>query len=272
VEVSPATISTVTDKVWALVEGWQNRPLAAIYPIVYLDAIHLKLRRDGKVVTTAVYIVLGVDLDGQRDVLGHWVGDGAEGANFWLSVVTDLQARGVQDSFIACIDGLSGFKDAIQAVFPHTQIQRCIIHQVRQSLTYVAWKDRKAFVADLRAIYQAPTREAAETRLLEVAEKWSAAYPMAVRSWETHWEDLATMFEYPAEIRRLIYTTNSIEGYNRQLRKVTKTKGAFPTDEAARKLLFLVNRDITRKWTAPISNWARIRNQLTIRFAGRCPL
>jgi putative transposase len=272
VEVSPATISTVTDKVWSLVEAWQNRPLAAIYPIVYLDAIHLKLRRDGKVANTAVYIVLGVDLDGRRDVLGHWVGDGAEGANFWLSVVTDLQGRGVQDVFIACIDGLNGFKDAIQAVFPRTQIQRCIIHQVRQSLTYVSWKDRKAFVADLRTIYQAPTREAAETRLLELSERWSATYPMAVRSWETHWEDLATMFEYGAEIRRLIYTTNSIEGYNRQLRKVTKTKGAFPTDEAARKLLFLVNRDITRKWTAPVANWARIRNQLAIRFAGRFPM
>ena len=272
VEVSAATISTVTDKVWALVEAWQNRPLAAIYPIVYLDAIHLKLRRDGKVANTAVYIVLGVDLDGHRDVLGHWVGDGAEGANFWLSVVTDLQGRGVQDIFIACIDGLTGFKDAIQAVFPHAQIQRCIIHQVRQSLTYVSWKDRKAFVADLRTIYQAPTREAAETRLLELSEHWSATYPMAVRSWETHWEDLATMFEYGAEIRRLIYTTNSIEGYNRQLRKVTKTKGAFPTDEAARKLLFLVNRDITRKWTAPVPNWARIRNQLAIRFAGRLQL
>src|SRR5262245_27992953 len=272
VEVSPQTISTVTDKVWALVEAWQNRPLAAIYPVVYLDAIHLKLRRDGKVVNTAVYIVLGIDLEGQRDVLGHWVGDGAEGANFWLSVVTDLQARGVQDIFIACIDGLTGFKDAIQAVFPRTQIQRCIIHQVRASLTYVSWKDRKAFVADLRTIYQAPTREAAETRLLELSERWSDKYPMAVRSWETHWEDLATMFEYGAEIRRLVYTTNSIEGYNRQLRKVTKTKGAFPTDESARKLLFLVNRNITRKWTAPISNWARIRNQLAIRFAGRCPI
>src|SRR3954471_21412336 len=269
VEVSAQTISTITDKVWSLVEAWQSRPLAAVYPIVYLDAIHLKLRRDGKVANTAVYIVLGGDLDGQRDVLGHWVGDGAEGANFWLRVVTDLQGRGVTDIFIACIDGLTGFKDAIQAVFPHAQIQRCIIHQVRQSLTYVSWKDRKAFVADLRTIYQAPTREAAETRLLELSEKWSATYPMAVRSCETHWEDLATMFEYGAEIRRLIYTTNSIEGYNRQLRKVTKTKGAFPTDEAARKLLFLVTRDITKKWTMPPQDWARIRNQRAIRFAGR---
>jgi putative transposase len=255
-----------------VVEAWQNRTLATIYPIVYLDAIHLKLRRDGKVQNTAVYIVLGVDLEGQRDVLGHWGGDGAEGANFWLNVVSDLQARGVQDIFIACIDGLAGFKDAIEAVFPRTQIQRCLVHQVRQSLTYVAWKDRKAFTADLKTIYQAPNREAAEERLLELAEKWSATYPMAVRSWESNWGDLATMFEYPSEIRRLIYTTNAIEGVGRQLRKVTKTKGALPSEEAARKLLFLVNRDITRKWTAPMPNWARIRNQLAIRFAGRCPM
>lgn len=271
VEVSAATVSTVTDKVWGLVEAWQNRPLAAVYPIVYLDAIHLKLRRDGKVLNTAVYIVLGVDLEGQRDVLGHWVGDGGEGANFWLSVVTDLQARGVQDIFLACVDGLSGFKAAIQAVFPRTQLQRCIIHQVRQSLTYVTWKDRKAFVRDLRAIYQAPNREAAETELLKLSDKWGQTYAVAVRSWETHWEDLATMFDYPPDIRRLIYTTNTIEGYNRQLRKVIKTKGSFPTAEAARKLLFLVTRDVTRKWTMPPQNWAHILNQLAIRFEGRFP-
>ena len=272
VEVSPATISTVTDKVWHLVEAWQSRPLASVYPIIYLDAIHFKLRRDGKVVNTAVYIVLGIDLEGQRDVLGHWVGDGAEGANFWLSVVTDLQARGVSDIFLACVDGLTGFKAAIQAVFPLTQIQRCIIHQIRHSLTYVTWKDRKAFVRDLRAIYQAPTREAAETELLRLSEKWSSTYAVAVRSWETHWEDLATMFDYPSDIRRLIYTTNTIEGYNRQLRKVTKTKGAFPTVDAARKLLFLVTRDITKKWTMPPQNWASILNQLAIRFDGRFPV
>jgi transposase-like protein len=272
VEVSPQTISTVTDKVWSLIEAWQNRPLAAVYPIIYLDALHLKLRRDSKVLNTAVYIVLGVDLDGQRDVLGHWVGDGAEGANFWLSVVTDLQTRGVEDIFVACIDGLSGFKAAIQAVFAQTQIQRCIIHQVRQSLSYVSWKDRKAFVADLKAVYQAPTREAAETKLLELGERWGKTYAVAVRSWEKNWEDLATMFEYPAEIRRLISTTNTVEGYNRQLRKVVKTKGALPSGEAARKLLFLATRDITKKWTAPIYNWAKIRNQLAIRFEGRFPM
>jgi putative transposase len=272
VEVAPQTISTITDKVWSLVEAWQSRPLAAIYPIVYLDALHLKLRRDGKVLNTAVYIVLGVDLEGQRDVLGHWVGDGAEGANFWLSVVTDLQTRGVEDIFIACIDGLTGFKEAIQAVFPQTQIQRCIIHQVRHSLSYVSWKDRKAFVADLKAIYQAPTREAAEVKLLELGERWGDTYAVAVRSWEANWEDLATMFDYPAEIRRLIYTTNTVEGYNRQVRKVVKTKGALPSGEAARKLLYLVTQSITRKWTAPIYNWAKIRNPLAIRFEGRFPL
>jgi transposase-like protein len=272
VEVSPTTISTVTDKVWSLVEAWQNRALASVYPIVYLDAIHLKLRRDGKVLNTAVYVVLGVDLEGQRDVLGHWVGDGGEGASFWLSVVSDLQARGVQDIFIACIDGLAGFKEAIQAVFPKTQIQRCVIHQVRQSLTYVSWKDRKAFCADMKAIYQAATRELAEMRLLELDAKWGKTYPTVVRSWENNWEDLATMFEYPSDIRRLIYTTNTVEGYNRQLRKVTKTKGAFPTAEAARKLLFLATRDITRKWTAPLHNWSSILNQLAIRFEGRFPL
>lgn len=271
VEVSPGTLSAVTDKVWELVENWQNRPLAAVYPIIYLDAIHLKLRRDGKVMNTAVYVVLGIDCEGQRDVLGHWVGDGGEGANFWLSVVTELQARGVQDVFLACVDGLTGFKAAIQAVFPKTHIQRCVIHQVRYSLNYVTWNDRKAFVRDLRTIYQAATREAAETALLQLSESWGAKYAIAVRSWEANWEDLATMFDYPPDIRRLIYTTNAIEGYNRQLRKVTKTKGAFPTAEAARKLLFLVTRDITRKWTMPPQNWACILNQLVIRFEGRFP-
>ncbi|MGQ9895844.1 MAG: IS256 family transposase, partial [Roseiflexus sp.] len=247
VDVSPATLSAVTDKVWGLVEAWQNRTPAAVYPIIYLDAIHIKLRRDGKVQNTAVYVVLGIDLEDKRDVLGHWVGDGGEGANFWLSVVTELQARGVQDVFLACVDGLTGFKAAIQAVFPKTAIQRCVIHQVRYSLQDVTWTDRKEFVRDLRSIYQAPTREAAETALLQLSEKWGAKYAIAVRSWESNWEDLATMFDYSADIRRLIYTTNAIEGYNRQLRKVVKTKGAFPTGDAARKLLFLVTRDITRK-------------------------
>lgn len=269
VDISPTTISAITDRVWNLVEAWQNRPLAAIYPIIYLDAIHLKLRRESKVENTAVYIVLGVDLEGHRDILGHWIGDGAEGANFWLSVVTDLQSRGVKDVFIACMDGLTGFKDAVLAVFPKAEIQRCVIHQIRNSLKYVPWKDRKAFVSDLKEVYQASTREAAEANLEKLGEKWGHKYAVAVRSWKTNWNDLATFFNYPAEIRRLIYTTNSVEGYNRQIRKIIKTKASFPNIEAARKLLFLANQDILKKWTNPIQNWALILNQLEIRFEDR---
>jgi len=269
VQISPATVSAITDKVWGAVEAWQSRPLASIYAIVYLDAIHLKIRRENKVENTAVYVVLGVDLEGHRDVLGHWIGDGGEGANFWLSVITDLQARGVKDILIACMDGLTGFKDAILSVFPKAEIQRCVIHQIRNSLKYISWKDRKAFMVDLRKVYGAPTREAAEAALVALDEKWSGRYAVAIRSWQNNWEDLATFFRFPAEIRRLIYTTNSVEGYNRQLRKVIKTKGAFPSGDAAKKLLFLACRDITKKWTMPIYNWPLILNQLVIRFEQR---
>jgi len=272
VEVSASTISKVTDKVWELVEAWQNRPLAAVYPIIYMDAIHIKLRRDGKVLNTAVHIVLGVDLNGYRDVLGHWVSDGAEGANFWLSVITDLQTRGVQDIFIASVDGLTGFSDAIHSVFPNTEVQRCIIHQIRNSLRYVSWRDQKAFVKDLKSVYQAPNREVAETNLVHLAEKWSDKYAIAVRSWENNWGELSTFFNYPAEIRRLIYTTNTIEGYNRQLRKVTKNKASFPTVQAVRKLLYLANVNIFKKWTRPMLNWPLILNQLAIRFEDRFPV
>jgi transposase-like protein len=269
VQISPTTVSAITDKVWGLVEAWQSRPLSAIYAIVYLDAIHLKIRRENKIENTAVYIVLGVDLEGHRDVLGHWIGDGGEGANFWLSVITDLQSRGVKDILIACMDGLTGFKDAILAVFPKTEIQRCVIHQIRNSLKYISWKDRKAFMVDLRHVYGASTREAAEVALEALDEKWSKQYAVAIRSWKNNWEDLATFFRFPAEIRRLIYTTNSVEGYNRQLRKVIKSKGAFPSGDSARKLLFLAYRDITKKWTMPIVNWPLILNQLVIRFEQR---
>lgn len=270
-EVSASTISAITDKVWELVEAWQNRPLAAVYPIIYLDALHVKLRHEGHVENTAIYIVLGIDLDGRRDVLGHWVGDGAEGAKFWLSVVTDLQARGVQDIFIACMDGLTGFRDAVLSVFPKTLIQRCIVHQIRNSLKYVTWKDQKAFMADLRPVYQAPTRDEAETALLRLDEKWGGKYAMAIKSWQTHWEDLATFFQFTPDIRRLIYTNNNVESYNRQVRKVTKNKAAFPTPESVRKLLFLATRNITAKWTMPVPNWANLLNQLAIRFEGRFP-
>ena len=272
IDVSPDTISAITDKVWPLVEAWQNRPLAPIYAILYLDAIHIKLKRDGKIDNVAVYNVLGVDLDGHREILGHWIGDGAEGANFWLSVITDLQNRGVQDVFIAAIDGLTGFKDAIQSVFPKTQVQRCVIHQIRQSLKYVVWKDRKAFVTDLKTVYQAATREKAEANLLQLEQTWGNKYGAAVRSWQNNWDDLATFFEFPKEIRRLIYTTNTVEGYHRQLRKVIKTKGSFPTEQSVRKLLYLATMNITKKWTAPIQNWPLILNQLAIRFQDRMPV
>lgn len=272
IEVSAQTISTTTNKVLPLVEAWQSRPLAAVYPILYLDAIHYKLRKDHKIDNRAIYIVLAVDLEGYKDVLGHWVSDGEEGASFWLSVVTDLKNRGVADVFIACVDGLTGFKEAIRSVFPQVEIQRCIIHQIRNSLKYVVWKDRKAFAQDLKAIYRAPTRELAETYLLQLAEKWGDKYAIAVRSWETHWEELATMFDYTPEIRRLIYTTNLIEAYNRQLRKVTKNRGALPSPEAIHKLLWLAHQDIVKKWTMPVPNWANILNQLAIRFEDRFPI
>lgn len=271
-DISAGTISTITEQVWPLVEEWQNRPLDKIYPIIYLDAIHIKLRQEGKVENVAVYIVLGVDLAGHRDVLGHWVSDGAEGANFWLSVISDLHSRGVEDIFIACVDGLAGFEEAIRAVFPRTQMQRCIIHQIRNSLKYVIWKDRKAFMQDLKRVYQAATRDEAENNLLKLGEAWGDKYAIAIRSWENNWAALSTYFDYPAQIRRLIYTTNAIEGYNRQLRKVTKNKAAFPSARSARKLLYLANERIAKKWTMPISNWAMILNQLAIRFEDRFPV
>lgn len=269
INVSPETISKITDKVWELVEAWQNRPLAPMYAIVYLDALHIKLKRDGKIENVAVYNVLGVDLEGKRDILGHWIGDGGEGANFWLSVITDLQTRGVEDIFITAVDGLSGFSDAIHAVFPKTKVQRCIIHQIRYSLKYVTWKDKKAFMADLKTVYQASTREEAEANLLKLENAWGQKYAAAIRSWQNNWEELATFFEFPKEIRRLIYTTNTVEGYHRQVRKVIKNKPMFPTEQSARKLLYLATMDITKKWNAPIRNWPLILNQLAIRFEDR---
>ena len=272
IELSPTTISKITDKVIEAVAAWQSRPLAEVYAIIYLDAIHIKIRRDGKVQNTAVHVVLGVDLDGYRDVLGHWVAEGGESANFWLSVITDLQNRGVKDVLIAAMDGLTGFADALHAVFPQAQVQRCIIHQIRSSLKYVTWNDRKAFVKDLKTVYKATNRETAEANLARLDETWSDKYAIAVRSWQDNWAELSTFFDYPAEIRRLIYTTNAIEGYNRQLRKVTKNKTALPNQQAVRKLLYLANVHITKKWTKPLTNWPLILNQLAIRFEGRFPL
>lgn len=266
---SAQMISDITDKVMPLVEEWQNRPLQSIYPIIYLDALVFSLRREHRVEKVPVYIALAVDLEGKKEVLGHWVGTGSEGASFWLSVLTEIHNRGVEDVFIASVDGLTGFADAIHSVFPGADVQRCIVHQIRNSMKYVSYLDRKEFARDLKTIYQAPTRAAAETALLEVAEKWQDTYAIAVRSWENNWEELATMFKYTAEIRRLIYTTNAVEGYNRQLRKTTKTRGVFPTPEALRKLLWLTHRDVVRKWTMPIPRWPSILNQIAIHFEDR---
>jgi transposase-like protein len=269
IDVSAQMISDITDKVMPLVEEWQNRPLQSLYPILFLDALVFSLRREQRVEKVPVYIALAVDLEGKKEVLGHWIGTGSEGASFWLAVLTDIHNRGVEDIFIACVDGLSGFSEAIHSVFAGADVQRCIIHQLRTSMKYVSYQNRKAFARDLKTIYQAPTRAAAETALLELAEKWQDTYAIAVRSWENNWEELATMFKYTTEIRRLIYTTNAIEGYHRQLRKVTKNRGVFPTPDALRKLLWLTHRDIAQKWSMPIPRWPSILNQLAIHFEGR---
>lgn len=266
VELSPSSISVVTNKVWELVETWQNRPLSSSYPLVWLDAIHIKIRRNHKVDNTAVYIILGVDWEGKKDVLGHWIGDGGESAAFWMNVLSDLQARGVEEILIASMDGLSGFSEAVEAVFPGTIIQKCVIHQIRNSLKYLASSDYKPFMADLKKVYQAPNLEKAAAELENLDRQWGEQYPLILRSWRKHWDELTAYFQFPAEIRRLIYTTNTVEGYNRQIRKVIKTKGGFPNPEAVRKILYLATVDITEKWNTPIFSWRKIYNQLMIYF------
>jgi transposase-like protein len=266
VELSPSSISVVTNKVWELVETWQNRPLSSSYPLVWLDAIHIKIRRNHKVDNTAVYIILGVDWEGKKDVLGHWIGDGGESAAFWMNVLSDLQGRGVEEILIASMDGLSGFSEAVEAVFPGTIIQKCVIHQIRNSLKYLASSDYKPFMADLKKVYQAPNLEKAAAELENLDRQWGEQYPLILRSWRKHWDELTAYFQFPAEIRRLIYTTNTVEGYNRQIRKVIKTKGGFPNPEAVRKILYLATVDITEKWNTPIFSWRKIYNQLMIYF------
>jgi transposase-like protein len=272
IDISPTTISTITDKVLPLVEQWQARPLDEVYTLMFLDCIHVKLRVEGQIKNTAVYAVLAIDLQGKKQVLGHWLGNGGEGSSFWLNVIEDLQARGVKDILIASVDGLTGFSEAIHAVFPKTLIQKCIIHQIRNSLRYVAWKDRAEFVDDLKSIYKAKTKKQAEAALVKLADKWKAKYAIAVKSWENNWDELSTYFNFSKEIRRLMYTTNAIESYNRQIRKVIKTKSVFSTPNSVRKIFYLANQDITKKWTMPIKNWANILNQLAIKFEGRFKL
>lgn len=269
INTSAATISTITEKVMSLVVEWQARPLEIMYPLMFLDAIHVRLKREGRIQNTAVYSALAVNLEGRKDVLGHWVGDGSEGANFWLSVITDLKNRGVKDILIACVDGLTGFSEAIHAVYPQTEVQRCIIHQIRNTLKYVSWKDKDAFMMDLRQVYQANTKDEADKNLVSLRDNWGKRYTIAVRSWENNWAELATFFQYTPEIRRIMYTTNSIESYNRQLRKVTKTKSVFPTTESVQKMLYLAYRDICKEWDKCIPHWPSILNQLIIKFEGR---
>ena len=271
--VSHTVLSEITDRIIPKVRAWQARPLEAVYPIVWLDAMHFKVKSEegGKVVSRCLYNVLGVRADGHKEVLGAYVSE-SEGARFWLSVLSDLQIRGVKDIFIACIDNLSGFEEAILSIFPRTEVQSCIVHQVRNTLKYVTTKDSKAVMADVKPIYQAVSREAGEAALDAFEAKWGKAYPVVVRSWRNNWEKLSVFFKYPEGIRRIIYTTNTIEGYNRQLRKVTKTKGAFPGDMALLKLIYLVSERIEQKWTMPIKNWALTASQLHIIFGERMPM
>ena len=268
--VSPTLISSVTDAVMDEVKSWQARPLDALYPIVYLDCIHAKVRDSGAVRLKAVYLALGVNLNGEKELLGLWVAQ-TEGAKFWLQVVTELKNRGVQDIFIACVDGLKGFPEAIEAVFPKTTVQLCIVHMVRYSLNFVSWKLRKTVAVDLRTIYTAATVEEAELRLTEFDTKWGADYPSIVQSWQRNWQRIIPFFDYPAEIRKVIYTTNAIESVNMSLRKVTKSRGSFPNDEALIKLYYLALRNISKKWTMPIQNWKAALNRFTIMFDERMP-
>ena len=269
-EVSPTLISSVTDAVMDEVKSWQARPLDALYPIVYLDCIHAKVRDAGTVRVKAVYLALGVNLNGDKELLGLWVAQ-TEGAKFWLQVVTELKNRGVQDIFIACVDGLKGFPEAIEAVFPKTTVQLCIVHMVRHSLNFVSWKLRKTVATDLRSIYIAATIEEAEMRLAEFDAQWGAEYPPIVQSWQRNWARIVPFFDYPAEIRKVIYTTNAIESVNMSLRKVTKNRGSFPTDDALIKLFYLAIRNISKKWTMPIQNWKAALNRFTIMFDERMP-
>ena len=270
-EVSPSLISKVTDAVLDEAKEWQNRPLDAVYPVVYLDAIHLKIRTSGRVTSRAVYLALGINLEGNKELLGLWIGE-AEGAKFWLGILNELQNRGVQDILIAAVDGLKGFPDAIESVFPKTEIQLCIVHMIRNSLRYVGWKERKAVARELKTIYTAPTAEAAEQALDAFEAEYGERFPMVVKTWRSRWENVIPFFGYPDPIRKVIYTTNAIESLNAQLRKVTRKRGAFPTDDSVRKVLYLAIIRASKKWNRPIKDWAAALNFFSIVFEGRVPV
>ncbi|WP_455430424.1 IS256 family transposase [Prevotella scopos] len=271
-KISKETISNITDKVWPEIKTWRTRSLEEVYPIVWMDAIHYKAHDDtGATTSRAIYNVIGVDKEGHKDLLGMYVSH-SEGANFWLSVLTDLQNRGVKDILIACVDGLTGFPDAIQSVFPKTDVQLCIVHQIRNSVKYVASKNQKEFLKDLKMVYAAQTKEKAEIELDNLEKKWGKQYPIVIKSWRDKWDNLSHYFDYTEPIRRIMYTTNIVEGYHRQIRKVTKKKGVFPTDEALFKLVYLAYRNIKKKWTQPLRNWGQTAQQFAIKFGDRFQL
>jgi len=268
--VSDSTISRVTDKILPLVREWQQRPLGSLYAVVFLDAVHFHVRSEGQIVKKAVYIAIGMDMEGKRDVLGMWVGEN-ESAKFWLGILNGIRNRGVEDILIACVDGLTGFTNAIEAVYPNTEIQQCIIHQIRNTTRFVSYKDIKELMKDLKLVYAAADEAAARAELDDFDAKWGKKYPKIAASWREKWPNLAAYFKYPAEVRKLIYTTNAIENFNRQLRKVTKSKSIFPTDDSLLKMLYLAMMDITKKWTGRRQDWGAIHSQLEIFFAERIP-
>lgn len=270
VDVFDTTVSRITDKILPVAKEWQQRPLEAVYAVVFLDAIHYHVRSEGHIVKKAVYIAIGIDLDGHKDVLGMWVGEN-ESAKYWATVLNSLRNRGIEDIFIACTDNLCGFSTAIEAVFPKTEIQNCIIHQIRNSSKYVSYKDLKALMADLKAVYAAVDEDAALMALDAFSEHWDKKYPTISQSWRANWANLSTYFKFPQKLRRLIYTNNAIEGFNRQLRKVTKAKSVFPTDESLFKMLYLAMMDITKKWTGRRQDWSMIHAQLAVYFEDRMP-
>lgn len=270
-EISAAKISLITDKLMPVITEWRNRPLEAVYPIVFLDAIHFKVREEGKVTSKAFYSILGVNKDGHKDILGMYFSEN-EGAHFWLGVMNDLRARGIEDILIASIDGLKGFPEAIAEVFPKAEIQLCVVHQIRNSLKYVVSKDQKAFMLDLKLVYKASSKDLAEHHLLELGEKWGKKYPAVIKSWQANWDSLSQYFKYPEELRRIIYTTNIVEGFHRQVRKYTKSKGAFTSENALVKLIYCACQKILEKWDQPMHNWALIVSQLQIYFDGRLNL
>lgn len=270
-EVSASKISLITDKLIPIITQWRNRALESVYPIVFLDAMHFKVREDGKVISKAFYSILAINPEGRKDILGLYLSE-AEGAHFWLSVLNDLRARGVDDILITSIDGLKGFPEAIAQVFPKAEIQLCVVHQIRNSLKYVVSRDQKGFMEDLKQVYKATSKELAEHHLLELGEKWGKKYPAVIKSWRANWEALSQYFKYPEELRRIIYTTNIVEGFHRQIRKYTKNKGAFTSENALLKLIYCACQKILEKWNQPMHNWALIVSQLQIYFDGRLNL